>query len=146
MKRKIFLSLLLSLLLVAFYSLSFAQEKITEEDAIKQIDEYKACADEYGAKVTDLKGQIDPLKAAVTELDKKISDLETEIAQLIKAKEEMTYYVVKSGDWLSKLAEYPEVYGHGNYALWPKIYKANKDLIKNPDLIYPGWKLKIPKP
>ena len=29
---------------------------------------------------------------------------------------------------------------------WPKIYEANKDLIKNPDLIQPGWELKVPKP
>lgn len=28
---------------------------------------------------------------------------------------------------------------------WPVIYKANKNRIKNPDLIYPGWVLKIPK-
>ncbi len=28
---------------------------------------------------------------------------------------------------------------------WKKIYQANKDRIKNPDLIYPGWVLKIPK-
>ncbi len=28
--------------------------------------------------------------------------------------------------------------------LWPIIYKANKNQIKNPDLIFPGQKLKIP--
>jgi nucleoid-associated protein YgaU len=28
---------------------------------------------------------------------------------------------------------------------WPTIYKANTDQIKNPDLIRPGWKLKVPK-
>ncbi len=28
---------------------------------------------------------------------------------------------------------------------WPVIYKANNDRIKNPNLIYPGWVLKIPK-
>jgi len=27
---------------------------------------------------------------------------------------------------------------------WRKIYNANKDVIKNPDFIKPGWKLKIP--
>jgi len=29
--------------------------------------------------------------------------------------------------------------------LWKKIYKANEDRIKNPDLIQPGWILKVPK-
>lgn len=28
---------------------------------------------------------------------------------------------------------------------WKKIYHANKDKIKDPDLIYPGWILKVPK-
>lgn len=28
---------------------------------------------------------------------------------------------------------------------WKRIYNANKDKISNPDLIYPGWVLKVPK-
>lgn len=48
-------------------------------------------------------------------------------------------YVVKSGDSLSKIAtRYPGL-------KWQDIYEANKDQIKNPDLIQPGWELKIPK-
>lgn len=54
-------------------------------------------------------------------------------------------YVVKRGDWLSKLAEYPEVYGKGNYWKWPVIYRANRDQIKNWDLIYPGQDFVIPR-
>ena len=59
-----------------------------------------------------------------------------------------TEYTVVEGDWLSKLAEYPEVYGPGHryYKRWPEIYDANKDRIKDPNLIYPGWVLKIPRP
>jgi len=145
MKTKILLVVLLSLFLLASYSISMAQENIKEEDALAMIEEYKACAEEYGAKIEELKVQVEPLKDAVAELDKKISELETEIAKYTE-KEANDYYVVKPGDWMSKLAEYSEVYGHGNYAQWQRIYKANKNLIKNPDLIYPGWKLVIPRP
>ena len=49
-------------------------------------------------------------------------------------------YIVKQGDSLSKIAK--ERYGNANQ--WPKIYEANKDVIKDPDLIYPGQTLKIP--
>lgn len=47
-------------------------------------------------------------------------------------------YEVVAGDSLSKIGK---KYG----VEWKSIYEANKDQIKNPDLIQPGWKLKIPK-
>ncbi len=35
---------------------------------------------------------------------------------------------------------------YNNGMLWKKIYEANKDQINDPDLILPGWVLKVPKP
>jgi nucleoid-associated protein YgaU len=49
-------------------------------------------------------------------------------------------YVVVKGDSLSKIAA--REYGDANK--WRLIYEANKNLIKDPDLIYPGQELKIP--
>jgi nucleoid-associated protein YgaU len=46
-------------------------------------------------------------------------------------------YTVVAGDSLSKIGQ---KYG----VSWKEIYEANKDQVKNPDLIHPGWKLKIP--
>ena len=34
---------------------------------------------------------------------------------------------------------------YDNPRQWKRIYEANKDKIKDPDLIYPGWVLKVPK-
>ena len=50
-------------------------------------------------------------------------------------------YTVQKGDTLWKIAK--EVYGKGS--AWTRIHEANKDVIKNPDLIQPGWKLRIPE-
>lgn len=50
------------------------------------------------------------------------------------------YYVVKKGDCLWNIAK--KYYGDGSKHT--KIYNANKNIIKNPALIYPGQKLKIP--
>jgi nucleoid-associated protein YgaU len=50
-------------------------------------------------------------------------------------------YVVKSGDSLSKIAK--REYGNAN--AWKRIFEANQDLIKDPNKIFPGQKLKIPK-
>jgi nucleoid-associated protein YgaU len=49
-------------------------------------------------------------------------------------------YVVVKGDSLSKIAK--REYGDANK--WRKIYEANRSIIKNPDLIYPGQELRIP--
>lgn len=48
------------------------------------------------------------------------------------------FYTVVAGDSLSKIAtQYKGV-------TWQKIFEANRDQIKNPDLIHPGQKLRIP--
>jgi len=49
-------------------------------------------------------------------------------------------YTVVSGDSLSKIAK--KIYGDANR--WKEIFEANKDTVKNPDLIRPGQVLKIP--
>ena len=49
-------------------------------------------------------------------------------------------YIVQSGDSLSKIAKK----FYGDAASWKKIFEANRDVVKNPDLIQPGWKLQIP--
>lgn len=55
------------------------------------------------------------------------------------ADQERTYTVV-AGDTLSKIAKRE----YGDASQWHRIYEANKDTIKNPDLIYPGQTFKIP--
>lgn len=49
-------------------------------------------------------------------------------------------YTVKRGDCLWKIAK--QFYGSG--AQYTKIYNANRDKIKNPNLIYPNQVLTIP--
>ncbi len=49
-------------------------------------------------------------------------------------------YEVAAGDSLSRIAKKK----YGNAGLWNLIYEANKNVIKNPDVIQIGWKLKIP--
>ncbi|TET49495.1 MAG: LysM peptidoglycan-binding domain-containing protein [Anaerolineales bacterium] len=62
-------------------------------------------------------------------------------SQQAAAKGKKRTYVVKSGDSLSKIAG--ELLG--DIMRWPEIHEANKDQIKNPDLIRAGQKLVIPE-
>jgi nucleoid-associated protein YgaU len=51
-----------------------------------------------------------------------------------------TFYTVVSGDNLSHIAKH--FYGNAN--LYPKIFEANRPMLKDPDEIYPGQVLRIP--
>ena len=54
---------------------------------------------------------------------------------------EQRTYVVQSGDTLWIIAE--KIYGSGSKYM--KIYEANRDLLEDPDQIFPGQELKIPR-
>ena len=54
-----------------------------------------------------------------------------------------TTYTVRKGECLWKIAGYRHIYG--DPFKWTQIYKANKDKIRNPDFIYPGQVLVIPR-
>jgi len=45
-------------------------------------------------------------------------------------------------DCLWRISAYDFIYG--DPFLWPKIWRRNRKLIQNPDLVYPGWLLVIP--
>ena len=53
---------------------------------------------------------------------------------------EGTYYEVKSGDSLSKIAKT----AYGDAMKYPVIFEANKPMLKDPNKIYPGQILRIP--
>lgn len=77
----------------------------------------------------DIYNKIDP--------DYRAGDLVLDIKATDGGSTGMQEYTVVKGDSLSKIGQ---KYGVG----WKEIYEANKDQVKDPDLIQPGWKLKIP--
>lgn len=99
---------------------------VTEQDGVLYIDG-KVGSSQDKDEVWSAYNKIDPdYRSGDVRLTVEVTDAPTQ--------EE---YTVKSGDSLSKIASH--------YGLkWKDIFEANKDLIKNPDLIQPGWKLKIP--
>lgn len=132
------------LIIISFFVFSlFAQEKLTEKDAQARIRELQSKVEELTKNLSSCQSELEARKNELTPLDNELSSLQNEInalkAELAKYPSE---YEVKKGEFLAKIAEYPFIYG--TYKAWPRIWRANRDLIKDPDLIYPGWKLKIP--
>jgi nucleoid-associated protein YgaU len=54
--------------------------------------------------------------------------------------QKVEYYIIQKGDTLSKIAK--QCYGDANKH--PVIFEANREVIKNADLIFPGQKIRIP--
>lgn len=59
---------------------------------------------------------------------------------VIEKKPEAQFYTVVKGDSLSKIAKNY----YGDAMKYPVIFEANKPMLKDPNLIYPGQVLRIP--
>jgi nucleoid-associated protein YgaU len=97
--------------------------------------------DEIEAKLAEMKKS---KISVLTEAMDKIAVIEGKIAQLratLDAARKWDEYVVMKGDYLWKIAKKDDIYGDPYQ--WIRIYTKNRDLIKDPDLIYPDWNLKI---
>jgi nucleoid-associated protein YgaU len=55
--------------------------------------------------------------------------------------EAVEYYAIQKGDTLSAIAK--KYYGNAND--YPRIFEANREVIKDANLIFPGQKIRIPK-
>lgn len=106
-------------------NLGVANLQVREQDNVLYIDGTAKSADDK-EKLWSAYGKIDP--------DFRAADVVMNIAVTEGATKE---YTVVGGDSLSKIGK-----EHG--VSWQAIYEANKDIIKNPDLVKVGWVLKIP--
>lgn len=71
-----------------------------------------------------------------------VAAVKTDDIQVEAPAEESVFYEVKKGDTLWKIAE--TVYGKGKGGKYTIIFEANTPMLKDPDKIYPGQKLRIP--
>ncbi len=92
----------------------------------------------------DRQAELDALKASkLSALPQFYDIVHGKLQKMLDAwpAEEINYTVVR-GDHLWGIAKKKEHYGNG--FAWPKIYNANRDKIKNPDLIFPKQEFTIP--
>lgn len=108
-------------------SSGLANLQIREQDNVLYIDG-EAPSETAKQKLWDTYNKLDP--------DYRSADVIMNIS--VAGGGESSEYEVVRGDSLSKI-------GQKFGVAWKEIYEANKNLIKDPDLIQPGWKLKIPQ-
>ena len=104
--------------------------KVIVKNNINTNDELANLSMEIGNIVNEVKPKKDKSSDYTASIKKEVS---TRVA-------EMRVVVVKSGDTLSKIAKR----AYGNAMDYPRILEANPDLIKNPNNIYVGQRLRVP--
>jgi len=69
-----------------------------------------------------------------------VAEVDAAKVQAPAEKEKVDYYIIQSGDNLSKISKH--FYGDPNK--YNRIFEANREVIKDVDKIFPGQKIRIP--
>jgi len=100
--------------------------------------------DKVGKSSDELSKLSDEISSVIDEesASKDNTSYTKEITKEVKTrKKEMRYITVKKGDTLGKIAK--KVYG--NVMDYKKIYEANPDILRRPDRIFIGQRLRVPE-
>jgi nucleoid-associated protein YgaU len=102
-------------------------------DAETDFASEQAKIDDLANTLKQVEGELGPVQADVTRLEREIAELEAL----------PTEWTVQRGENLYKISGYEQIYS--DPVKWPRIYRANRDLIEDPYLIFPDWVLRIPR-
>ena len=127
----------------------FGSEKEAPEKLKKHIEEDNPGIEALEINVEDgvatISGKVDSPAALekVVLMTGNAMGIETVNVDAVEAPEqteEVLYYEIVKGDSLWKIAK--NIYGDGNE--YKKILEENREVIKDPDLIFPGQKIRLP--
>jgi LysM repeat protein len=71
---------------------------------------------------------------------KGVAEVKAEQIESPPQTDQVEFYVIQKGDTLSAVAKR----FYGDASAYPRIFKSNREVIKDPDLIFPGQKIRIP--
>ena len=119
------------------YCASLADEMTKQKN---MLSDYQGKLEAEQKKVADLKAQIAKVDAELNPMKTKAAALQKEIDYYNSLPKQWT---VKGGESLYKISGYEEIYADGTK--WTRIYRANRDKIQDPNLIYVDQVLAIPR-
>jgi nucleoid-associated protein YgaU len=116
-------------------------------DLAAELDRVSTQATDVGQQAQSTKGQVSAAQKDIQQLEQQYQAKKSEVDAV---QGEIDYFeglpkmwTVKDGEFLYKISGYEEIYA--DPLKWPRIYRANKDRIQDPNLIFPGWELAIPR-
>lgn len=117
------------------------KERMKEEARLKAIEERAIREEEERSRIEAERKRQQELEEAQKALQK--SQKSDDAAESAGRTAQPTSYTVRRGETLPQIAARPELYN--DMALWPLIYRANRDQIRDPYQLWPGQTLKIPR-
>ena len=120
---------------------------------LEQIASAEEALETYRFQTEPRRRELDSLRVAAAALESRLTELRngtpgggTEDAGTKDGEAKdgtAAAYTVLPGDSLWRIAARDDVYGQG--ARWKRLYEANQNRIRNPDRIYPGQEIQIPR-
>jgi nucleoid-associated protein YgaU len=114
---------------------------------LEEIREATASLAEVEARREPLRREVDSLLAEADRREQNIRTLLAAGGSVSPPRDtdgqDARRWSVRTGDSLWRISSRDDVYGDG--AKWPRLYESNRGLIRDPDLIFPGQELSIPR-
>ncbi len=119
-----------------------APERETKEPVRTSLDKE---AMGMGNEMVAMKQELDSLRQVVREFPGLLDSVRSALDAVAQRPVERSYreYRIRPGDTLTEIAAADTVYDDAE--LWPLLFDANRRMIADPDLIYPGQVLLIPQ-
>lgn len=95
---------------------------------------------EAAQKAILMAGNVKGVSKVIPQIDIAEASVDGKDASDVLEPGNVVYYEIASGDTLSKIAQ--KYYHDANK--YQRIFEANREVIKDPNLIYPGQKIRIP--
>ncbi len=120
--------------------------------ALRQLSANQIVDAREAGELDRLEAQLQPMKDAkiyaLPEVGAKIQQIERLIAELRAVERpeppvRRDQYTVVRGDNLWNISKKAHIYG--NALAWVRLYTANRDMIEDPNLIYPDWVIGVPR-
>lgn len=118
-------------------------EKMSDSELWEKAKAFKELEESFKSNNNNQLTQLPEFKREFDDLNRRFVAINDNMKQKKKPAYYEDNYAVKSGDYLSKIASYSNIYGDASK--WGIIYRANRDQIKDPNLIQVGMDLKIPR-